>query len=49
MGLYDRDYMREKHKSKIVDFNKKQLISGNKCIIIIVIAFILGFILGKIL
>ncbi len=49
MGLYDRDYMREKSsKSKIINFNKSKNF-GNKCIIAIILAFILGLIIGKIL
>lgn len=45
MGLYDRDYMREKKSS----YGKKPSTDNTKLIIAVVIAFILGFILGKII
>ncbi len=45
MGLYDRDYMRERK----VSYGKKPSQDNTKLIIAVVIAFILGFILGKII
>ncbi len=45
MGLYDRDYMRERK----VSHGKKPPSDNTKLIIAVVIAFILGFILGKII
>ncbi|WP_297454565.1 hypothetical protein [Persephonella sp.] len=47
MGLYDRDYIRERKTGGYLG----QKPSGNntKLIIAVIIAFILGFILGKII
>ncbi len=47
MGLYDRDYMREREKKF---FSKKSPKNENtKLILIAVISFILGYIAGKII
>jgi len=47
MGLYDRDYMREREKNL---FSKKTPKNENtKLILVAVISFILGFIAGKII
>lgn len=51
MGLYDRDYMREKNKDNVIKFNKSIKTGSfdkNKYIIAIIGAFIIGYILGKI-
>lgn len=45
MGLYDRDYMKERHKTT----NKSNFNPKDYWIIWIILAFILGFIIGKIL
>ena len=51
MGLYDRDYMRERNKDNVIKFNKGIKTGNfekNKYIIAIIGAFIIGYILGKI-
>ena len=49
MGLYDRDYMREKHsRGRVIKFGVKKN-NDTKCIVVIIVAFILGFIIGKII
>ncbi len=45
MGLYDRDYMRERK----TDYSPKKSPDNPKFILVVVISFILGFILGKII
>ncbi|WP_456464892.1 hypothetical protein [Persephonella sp.] len=45
MGLYDRDYMRDRK----VSTGRKPSPDNTKLIIAVVVAFILGFILGKII
>ncbi|WP_200674168.1 hypothetical protein [Persephonella atlantica] len=45
MGLYDRDYMRERKAG----YSPKKPSDNSKIILIAVISFILGFILGKII
>ena len=44
MGLYDRDYMKERSKPSYSPKNE-----NTKLIIVAVISFILGFIVGKII
>ncbi|WP_456402480.1 hypothetical protein [Persephonella sp.] len=45
MGLYDRDYMRERSRSSIPSGGG----NNTKLIITAVISFILGYIVGKII
>ena len=45
MGLYDRDYMREKTKYRY----SKTPPENTKLIVIAIISFILGFVIGKII
>ncbi|WP_197017047.1 MULTISPECIES: hypothetical protein [unclassified Persephonella] len=47
MGLYDRDYMRERKTGGYS--GQKPSGDNTKLIIAVIIAFILGFILGKII
>ncbi len=44
MGLYDRDYMKERSKPPSSPKNE-----NTKLIIVAIISFILGFIVGKII
>ncbi|MDQ7056803.1 MAG: hypothetical protein Q9M89_10330 [Persephonella sp.] len=45
MGLYDRDYMKERKTG----YSPKRSPDSSKIILIAIISFILGFILGKII
>ncbi|SNZ10083.1 hypothetical protein SAMN06265182_1723 [Persephonella hydrogeniphila] len=47
MGLYDRDYMKEKKVS--YKSQPSPPADNTKLIIAVIIAFILGFVLGKII
>lgn len=47
MGLYDRDYMRERKTSR--GSRPSPSPDSTKLIIAVIIAFILGFVLGKII
>ncbi len=44
MGLYDRDYMRERGTK-----SSKKPDCQTKLIVVVIIAFLLGFIVGKII
>ncbi len=45
MGLYDRDYMKEKSTRTV----KSKPDCQTKLIVVVIIAFLLGFIVGKII
>jgi len=46
MGLYDRDYMKDRNTKKSLSYTSS---NNTKLIIVAVISFVLGFIAGKII